>query len=92
MKHLFALFLAAALAQPAAAAVIGVAEGEGAHIDFHDDAGPCVGKALRAEHVPDKGTRVAGCWTTDGRLVFVVFLDGEIARVPAQAVRPPTKL
>lgn len=79
-----------ALALPAQAAVVGVAEGEGAHIALHDDAGGlCVGQARMAEHVPDKGARVAGCWTTANGLVFVVFLDGEIARFPMQAVKPP---
>jgi hypothetical protein len=79
-----------ALTLPAQAAVVGVAEGQGAHIALHDDSGGlCVGSALMAEHVPDKGDRIMGCWTVGNGIVFVVFLDGEIAKFPIQAVKPP---
>lgn len=79
-----------ALALPAQAAVVGVVEGEGSRLELHDDAGGlCVGQARKAEHVPDKGARVPGCWTTGNGIIFVVFLDGEIGKIPMQAVKPP---
>lgn len=81
-----------ALALPAHAAVVGVAEGEGAHIALHNEPGSvCVGRAMMAEHVPDKGERVGGCWTTDGNIVYVVFFDGDVARFLRQAITPPKK-
>jgi hypothetical protein len=89
--RLLLTLLGVAATLPASAAVVGVVEGQGSHIDFHDEPGICVGNALKAEHVPDKGARVQGCYTVGNGLVFVVFLDGEIAKVPAQAIKPPTK-
>lgn len=70
---------------------VGVADTEtGAALVFHDDKGICVGEALRAEFVAPGKPTIAGCWVARGPFVYVVFLDGDIARVPVAAIRKPT--
>jgi hypothetical protein len=77
------------LCTSAHSAVIGVADIPAGSVLLHDEARMCVGDALYAEWVPVSGARVAGCWTAGGPSVNVVFLDGEIARIPAQMIKAP---
>jgi hypothetical protein len=81
--------LALVLCGSAHSAVIGVADTPAGSILLHDTPGICVGDALYAEWVPHTGPRVAGCWTAGGPSVNVVFLDGDLARIPPQAVKAP---
>ena len=86
MRYILASIL---LASSANAAVIGVAENSSGVILLHNEAGICSGNALQAEWVPLSGPRVLGCWTAGGPTINAVFLDGDIARIPAQAVQAP---
>jgi hypothetical protein len=86
-----ALFVALAAATcGASAAVMGVVESGGATIRLHDTKGPCVGDAHRAEYVSPAGDVIPGCWTPQpaNASVFVVFFDGDIARIPLTAIKP----
>lgn len=80
----------AAFCAPAQGAIVGVAESpDGAAIVFHDEAGPCVSGALRAEYKAKDGTTVPGCWMLNGPIALVVFFDTDLARVPVGAIKPP---
>jgi hypothetical protein len=86
------LWIAAALAAcvlPATANVVGVAESEGTSILLHDVKGPCVGDAQFAEFIAVQGLKVPGCWMLRGKLVSIVFLDGDVAAVPVAVLKPP---
>lgn len=74
------------------AAVIGEVESSTGRIDLMDEAGPCVDGARAAAYVPRHGKTIPGCWVAGGSVVFVVFFDGDTARVPVSAVRPPKTL
>lgn len=83
------------LAAPAHAAVFGTANTITGRIDLHNTAGAvCVGDALAATYRPANpdATTVSGCWTAGGDVVFVVFFDGDIARIPMAAVRKPVSV
>jgi hypothetical protein len=91
-----ALALLAAFSVSAAAApglpVAYFDTGTGAVINLYDDKGDvCVGEALRAEYVvPGKPEQsVSGCYRVAPEIgvVFFVFFDGEVARVPMAALR-----
>ncbi len=72
-----------------AAALVGfVPDVDGSRIDLYTEAGMCVGAARRAEWVPRQGARVGGCWLLRDGVVVVVFLDGDVAVVLVQAVKP----
>ena len=86
MRYILASLL---LASTSHAAVIGVAENSAGVILLHNEAGICSGNALQAEWVPHSGPRVLGCWIAGGPTINAVFLDGDIARIPAQMVREP---
>lgn len=87
--RLLPILLAGACAV-ASAKPIGVANGPNGSIVFHDEAGAvCVGEARRAEYREPGKPAIGGCWTANGPLLLVVFFDGDIARVPMQAVEPP---
>lgn len=89
----FACSAVAAFALQASAAVIGIAEpGDGSAVVFHDEAGPCVGGALRAEYRAKDGTNVPGCYVIRGAVALVVFFDTDMARVPVQAIQPPKQV
>lgn len=78
---------AAAFAKP-----VGVAKGPTGNVVFYDERGMCVGEALRAEYVEQGKPTIPGCYTAQGPYLLVVFLDGDIARVPMQAVEPPKEI
>lgn len=83
----------ALLACTAQAKVIGVVDANGARIELHDEPGQCVGGAMRAEYIARDGSRVPGCWTQRRPdLVGVVFMDGDVATVPIEAIRPPVEI
>lgn len=68
---------------PAHAKVVAVAvSSDGARIELHDQAGPCVGAARMAEHVAANGHKTAGCWLLDQQSVKISFLDGERGDIP----------
>jgi hypothetical protein len=81
---LFFIALLFAITPTAFAATMEVREPGGAVILISDERGPCVGDAMSAAYVSKKGDRTPGCWVTDGRVVFIVFFDGETAKVPVQ--------
>lgn len=81
------LFAAHAVAKP-----IGTVAGPEGSIVLYDDPGVCVGAALRAEYVAPGRPAIVGCWLTNGRAFRVVFLDGDVVELPAQAVKQPTRL
>lgn len=91
----YAIALLAALAAPLAVArLIGIVpagvNGNG-RIELHDESGPCVASARRADYFSANGDRTPGCWVTDGILVSVVFFDGDAVQFPVTVVRQPTK-
>jgi hypothetical protein len=71
------------------AAVVGVVESPQGRIDLFDDHGQCVGKALKAEFIPEQGETVQGCWVVGGQVILVVFLDADIATIPVAMIAPP---
>lgn len=78
-----------AAAQPTQARVVAIAiSGDGARIELHDQAGPCVGAARLAEHVVPGGHKVAGCWLADAQAVRISFLDGERGNIPLSHFNP----
>lgn len=84
-------------ALPALAAPIYTAPlNDGSSIVLTDDAGPCVGQARLALWVSrDARTQVPGCYAPPApgaEAVFVLFLDGELAKVPLAALRKPVVL
>jgi hypothetical protein len=93
MRLVASLALAAAgalLSPPANAAIVGtVPHPSGSFINLHDEAGPCVGDAKRAEFVAADLSKVAGCWVASQGFVMVVFFDADVARIPFPAVRKP---
>lgn len=91
MRLIATLFLvgacAAAIAKP-----VGVAKGPTGTVVFYDERGMCVGDARRAEYVERDKPAIPGCYTAQGPFLLVVFMDGDIARVPMQAVEPPKEI
>lgn len=92
--HRLALLAALALVPLVAGAkVVGVVSMQGgAELLLHDDAGPCVRGARRAEYVKQGEPVVPGCWLSAGAVLHLVFFDGDVGTVPLQAVRQPTAL
>lgn len=86
------LFVVIGLLVPAFAKVVGVVDSTPGRIELSDESGICMGTARAAAYVAGDGTKTPGCWTGMQGGVFVVFLDGEIARIPMSAIRPPTNL
>lgn len=63
---------------------------DGGTVYLHDTAGPCTGRALQVEHVSKAGERTVGCWVQHAPThISLVFLDGDIGRIPVEALRPP---
>lgn len=94
LAAVFLVLLLALLAGPVRAAIVAQAEGEGgAVVLLHDDAGPCVGAALRAEFLKPGDPPIPGCWrsTAGGAGVLVVFFDGDVVPIHASLLRPPKK-
>ena len=87
---LTALVLAATSTQAATFAV--AAAEDGSRIELHDEPGPCMGEARMAEWITKAGNVTPGCWLLGMGLVFVVFMDAEIARIPTGALKQPTRL
>ena len=83
--------LLTALATTAAQAeVVGYVQSPEGRIDLHEDRGPCKAEAKRAEYVPIQGGEaVTGCWISKGKVVGVVFLDGDVAQIPVAALMKP---
>jgi hypothetical protein len=88
-NHLLVVAAALLVSNAAHAAIVGTVESPDGRIDLFEEHGPCVGKALKAEFVPQKGEPVVGCWVAGGPFVMVVFLDADIAQIPTSAVVPP---
>ena len=55
-------------------------------IELHEERGICQKQARRAAFVPADGESVGGCWVEKGTMVGVVFLDGDFAAVPVEAL------
>jgi hypothetical protein len=95
LRSLASLILAAACAIAAAEepapspSVVGVVEAPHGRLSLYAEATPCVGDAKRAQWVPNKGASVTGCWTVHAGALIVVFLDGDVARMPVGMVRRP---
>lgn len=91
MRHVIAAVLTLS-SLPAFAEVLAVAQsGDGASIVLHDDAGPCVGGAMLAEHISPKGDKVRGCWVAASGNVNVSFFDGERGTIPVLLLKKPTR-
>lgn len=91
MKHLLP-FILLALAAPAHAQLLGEVRSDNGRIELREEAGPCVGQARSAIFVGNNGLRVQGCWIPRPSMIFVVFLDGDVAQIPPQVIRKPTTL
>lgn len=99
-RRAFALTLVAVLGgcgtlAPAVAGVAMVAHepGGAARFDIYDDGGGlCVGDARLAVYVPKDGKSVRGCWTPHGSGVRILFLDGDMAQIPASALKKPEEV
>lgn len=86
--------LIAATVSLAHAEVIGVIDaGNGAVIDLHNTAGPCVSGAMLAEYWPSRQTAlvIPGCYRMIGNMIIVAFLDADTARIPVTAVKNPVR-
>ena len=90
MKHI--VLCIALLALPAQGKIALTVQSEAGKIDLHDEPGICLGDAMRAEFVTPAGAVTPGCWTVKGTAVFVVFLDGDVARIPVGALKAPTSV
>lgn len=86
---LLPVLLALAATPAHAASVAFVVTPDGSRIELHDERGPCEGQALRAVHVTAAGHRTSGCWVLGDGNVTVLFLDGDLARIPVGALRKP---
>ena len=86
--------LALLIATSTQASVIGIVTADGgSSIRITREQGPCLGDAKVAQWVSrDALTVVPGCWITDGRMVYISFLDGDRADVPVPMLRAPTSL
>lgn len=60
--------------------------------ELRDDKGLCIGEALQGFYRPISGDAVEGCWRFVGDGVQMVFLDGDIAQIPAELFSAPTKI
>lgn len=89
-----AAVLSLLLALPAQAEVQGTVEASTGRIDFYTEQGMCRRDARRAEFVPLQGAAVPGCWvmSPDAAQVFVVFFDGDIAKLDRRAIKPPKEV
>lgn len=72
--------------------ILGTVDSPPGRIELNSEAGPCLGNARSAAYVAADGSRIPGCWIHGQGGLFVVFMDGEIARIPIGAVKPPTDL
>lgn len=84
-----AVVLALTLVSSANAAMIATAETEDplASMHFHDDQGPCLGVARKAEFVKTGSPTIVGCWVVRaGGYVTVAWLDGDMDKVPLSAL------
>lgn len=87
------LALLALLALPVQADVIGDVQSSAGRIELHAERGPaCMEPARHAVFVGRHGAQVPGCWTLRDGSVLVVFFDGDVAQIPVQAIRKPTRL
>ncbi len=78
------------LCLPAHAAVVAVVETSAGTINLHDTAGPCFGNARFAEYISvDASVKIGGCYLSNGMAVRVVFLDGDVADIPVNALKKP---
>lgn len=76
-------------AAPARAEVVAMAKMENGQLELRNDRGPCVKEARQAVYVGNDGERIDGCYSVHPMGVFVVFMDGEISRIPRQLLRKP---
>lgn len=88
MKDL--LLILSLLALPAHATLIGVLNHDNGRTDLFDDAGPCAGKALRAEFVPVEGKVITGCWVLEGsgESIRVILLDARMSQFLLSDIKP----
>lgn len=69
--------------------VIATAETEDplASMHFHDDQGPCLGFARKAEFVKTGSPTIVWCWVVRaGGYISVAWLDGDMDKVPLSAL------
>ena len=93
MKYL--LLCAALTCTSANAEVAGVVNaGDGATIELHKEAGPCVGDALLAGYRPANAVKptIGGCWKIVGKFVMVSFFDADRSDIPISDVQLPKKI
>lgn len=91
MRQILFAILSLSAISASAGVVAEAISGDGARIVFHDDVGPCVGRAKLAEYVPVNGAVVPGCWLATPSHVAVSFLDGERGSVPVSHLQIPGK-
>ena len=93
MKSL--LLCAALVCTSANAEIAGVVDdADGATIELHKEAGPCVGGALLAGYRPANAVKptIGGCWKIVGKFVMVSFFDADRADIPISDVQLPKKI
>jgi hypothetical protein len=66
--------------------------GNGNLVRIHSDQGICLFPAKRAEWQGKNIPAILGCWRMNGDLVYLVFFDGDIARIPITLFQPPKTL
>ena len=81
--------LALLVATSAQAEVIATVDATGGRIEVHNTDGACVDGAKHVVYVGNDGKRVPGCWVHIPGGMFMVFFDGDTARVPMGALKIP---
>lgn len=89
--RVFLLALLAALSGPALGALAAVADTSTGVIELYDDAGPCVGEAKYAVFIGTDGGKIPGCWVARNEMVYIAFMDADIARVRQSSFRKPAE-
>lgn len=92
-RLIFALALCVASTGVSAKVVAFVGDTRAERILLHSTRGLCTVKALRAQFVDKKGRYTEGCWkVVDEGNIQVVFLDGDVVRVPMSAFKKPEEI
>lgn len=82
------VLLALLFAASAHADVIATVETNAGKIEVHNTDGACVDGAKHALFVGG-GKKIPGCWVHIPGGMFMVFFDGDTARVPISALKVP---
>jgi hypothetical protein len=90
VKSIYIAAIAAIFSFNASAKIMAEADGaDGAVFVFHDEPGPCVGRARLVEYVAKDGSKVGGCWVTRGQNLACTFFDADVGAVAITALRAP---